>query len=387
MDVVSKVLCCIVNKRLFILLDKYGTKLQFGGTPQTGCGEAIFTLKSALHARRNHGLETFVAFVDLVKAYDTANHALLLEILERFGAPPTLVDCVRRLYIDILVSLKIGKEKLEILQTVGVKQGDPMSCVLFLFLMAALVEIIDKEWKCNNIECVEFCRESDETYSSDQIFKHDIKKSEASKGRFRFRINGTYDVDDIAALFRSRIDLNKGLPIIQSILADLGMEMHVGKIEDGKRTKPKTECIYFPPHNYFQRLRLEEGARHLLTSSSDCQLLSSETPRAIDEPTDKHQSDEERHYFRCDETEDVTMNDRTFVTFTTLFKYLGTHLQFTLSEDHDIEIRMTNASKAFGAMRKFFEREEVNLYTKYLIFLAIHINILLWGGRKLGTQL
>ena len=58
MDVVSKVLCRILNKRLFTLLDKYGTKLQFGGTPNTGCGEAVFTLKSVLHARRNHGLGT-----------------------------------------------------------------------------------------------------------------------------------------------------------------------------------------------------------------------------------------------------------------------------------------------------------------------------------------
>ena len=34
MDVVSKVLSRIINVRLFKILDKYGTKYQFGGTPE-----------------------------------------------------------------------------------------------------------------------------------------------------------------------------------------------------------------------------------------------------------------------------------------------------------------------------------------------------------------
>ena len=138
-----------------------------------------------------------------------------------------------------------------------------MAPVLFLFLMAALVEIIDKEWARNQIECVELCRESDETYEAGQIFKHNIKKCNASTSLVRFRINGTYYVDDIASLFRSRRDPIVGMPIIQSILSDLGMEMHVGKMIEGARSKSKTECIYFPPSDYFKKLRLQAGTNGL----------------------------------------------------------------------------------------------------------------------------
>ena len=88
MDVISKVLSRIVNKRLFKLLDKYAAKFQFGGTPGVGCREGIITLKTEIHTRRNHGLGTHVAFIDLVKAYDTANHKLLIKMLKKFGAPP-----------------------------------------------------------------------------------------------------------------------------------------------------------------------------------------------------------------------------------------------------------------------------------------------------------
>jgi hypothetical protein len=50
----------------------------------------LFTLKALLNARRNHDLASYVGFIDLVKAYDMANHDLLLRILERYGAPKNL---------------------------------------------------------------------------------------------------------------------------------------------------------------------------------------------------------------------------------------------------------------------------------------------------------
>ena len=97
MDVVLKILSRILNKRLFKLLDKNGTKYQFGGTPK-GCRDRIFTLKTLLHTRRNHNLGTHVACIDLVKAYDTANHELLIQILKKFGAPTKLYLVIERLY-------------------------------------------------------------------------------------------------------------------------------------------------------------------------------------------------------------------------------------------------------------------------------------------------
>ena len=58
----------------------------------------------------------------------------------------------------------------------------------------------------------------------------------------------------------------------------------------------------------------------------------------------------------------VPMNYGSFITFTSLFKYLGTHIHFTLDETYDIEIRINKANQALGAMRKFFKRREVNLF-------------------------
>jgi hypothetical protein len=68
MDATSNILCRIINRRLFKVLKIHGTQYQFGGNPEIGCREGIFTLKTFLHARPSHGPSTHVTFIDLVKA-------------------------------------------------------------------------------------------------------------------------------------------------------------------------------------------------------------------------------------------------------------------------------------------------------------------------------
>ena len=79
----------------------------------------MFTLKTLLNTRRNHDLPLFVEFVDLVKAYDTANHELLLSILEKYGARPKFVGAMRKMYSSYVVILKIEKETEEFRHEVG----------------------------------------------------------------------------------------------------------------------------------------------------------------------------------------------------------------------------------------------------------------------------
>ena len=201
MDVISKVMSRIRNKRLFKILDKHGTKYQFGGTPDVGCREGVFTLKTLIHTRRNHNLGTHVAFIDLVKLYNTTNHELLIKVLEKYGAPPKLCNIIERLYTDLRVVLKMGKEKIDISQGVGVQQGDNMAPVLFLFLMSMVADLLEKAWEENDIDRVSFVRESDETYHDGQIFRHDIKKCTRSDTVVSFNVNYTIYVDDKALPF------------------------------------------------------------------------------------------------------------------------------------------------------------------------------------------
>jgi hypothetical protein len=120
MDVCSKIISSIMNGCAFRLLKLHETQFQFGGTPNQGCQDGLFTLKTLLNAHKNHNLPSFVAFVDLVKAYDTANHDLLLKVLKKSGAPPKFVAAIKTMYTDLKVVLKIDKEIQEIPKSVEV---------------------------------------------------------------------------------------------------------------------------------------------------------------------------------------------------------------------------------------------------------------------------
>ena len=88
------------------------------------------------------------------------------------------------MYTDLKVVLKIGKETREILQSVGVRQGDNMAPVLFLFLMTAFAESLDKEYDRNNIKKIDLHRASDEDFASgNAILKSHKLNQYSSKGR------------------------------------------------------------------------------------------------------------------------------------------------------------------------------------------------------------
>ena len=56
--------------RLAPLVEELDHESQCGFRPKLGTGDAIFTLKIALKKRKEHNLESWVLFIDFVKAFD-----------------------------------------------------------------------------------------------------------------------------------------------------------------------------------------------------------------------------------------------------------------------------------------------------------------------------
>ena len=91
----------------------------------------LTTLKSLLHERREKNLDTWVLFIDLVKAYDSVQHEMIRKALEILGAPSNLIRWTMKLYCNFSVVLKIGSQELSIPYGCGVKQGDSLAPLLF----------------------------------------------------------------------------------------------------------------------------------------------------------------------------------------------------------------------------------------------------------------
>jgi hypothetical protein len=84
-------------------------------------------------------------------------------------------------------------------------------------------------------------------------------------------------------------------------------------------------------------------------------------------------------YDASPETDKVWLEGRGFLDFTKVFKYLGSQIYFDLRDNFDIDKRVSKASQMMGAMKNVWDNVYIDLRTKYLFFLAIPVNLLLWG--------
>lgn len=228
-----------MTTRAYILLDKHGTKYQFGATPKAGCQDGNFVLRTATHLRRQHNLETYVIFADLVKAFDTSNHNLIINIIKKLGGPPNFCNAIERLYTDLVVTLKIGKETSDIFQSVGVRQGDNLSPVIFLLIMTAFSETLETNWTAAGIPKTQFHRAnlSNTALLGAQLTGHSTKG--ALRSSPSFDVFHILYLDDGSFLFATRDDMIRGLDIINNTFTQLGLEMHVGSNDK----KSKTEAM------------------------------------------------------------------------------------------------------------------------------------------------
>jgi hypothetical protein len=319
-----------MTARAFSLLDKRSTRYQFGGTPEIGCRDGFFTLKALLNARHNHDLASYIGFVDLVKAYDTANHVLLVDILRKYGAPPKFATAIENIYRNNTCVLKIEKEVTEIPQTVGVWQGDNMAPVLFLFMMTAFAKALEIVWKEQDIPILSVMTTTDEHLVEGKICSH-TPAMFRSKKLARYGILQCLYVNDGAFPFGTREDLQQGMELIYHHFARFGMEMHIGRGD----SESKTECAFFPPPQFFQRLEQSNNAASMIqrafrrtqctrnTSSAlehTHQAQSPPVPNALtllpaNFPIGCHVTDVLSHQKHANTTGVVTRHTKKFVTF------------------------------------------------------------------------
>jgi len=116
-----------------------------------------------------------------------ANHALLIDILRKYGAPPTFATAIETIYRNNTCVLKIDNEITEIPQTVGVRQGDNMAPVLFLFLMTAFAETLEIVWKDQGIPILSVMTAADEHLTEGNICSH-------TPAMFRFKKLARYEI-------------------------------------------------------------------------------------------------------------------------------------------------------------------------------------------------
>jgi hypothetical protein len=230
LDIASKILSCVLVARMQVVQEKEGLEEQAGFRSKRGTIDGLFSTSLGLQKRKEHNLETWALFIDLVKAFDTVSREALWLILRKFGMPDHFINIVIRLHNGATMRFKVGETDTELPSTIGVRQGACEGPTLFLFIIQAALETM--EWP---VDKPEFCtKENGQTTGM---------RSTAKAGVTTFQLWASLFADDCALLFNSREDLITGANYLYHHLCKFGLLMHTGK----GTTPSKTEAVHVLP--------------------------------------------------------------------------------------------------------------------------------------------
>lgn len=84
-----------------------------------------------------------IVFLDQEKAYDKILHPYLWEVMKSMGFPDKLIQTIKTLYSNAYTSIIInGVAGIPFRVTRGVRQGDPLSCLLFNIAIEPLSKML-----------------------------------------------------------------------------------------------------------------------------------------------------------------------------------------------------------------------------------------------------
>ncbi len=126
----------LLSKALAVRLAEVAPKLihkaQAGFVPGRKIHNHTQLARMMIHWTEENNADGAIVALDQEKAYDKIAHDYLWKVLERFGIPPSFVRLVQSLYANAETSVMVNgilSRAYRIYR--GVRQGDPLSCLLF----------------------------------------------------------------------------------------------------------------------------------------------------------------------------------------------------------------------------------------------------------------
>lgn len=117
---------------------------QRGFVQSPGCSENLMIFDTILEQAKRERKQLAVAFIDVAKAFDTVSHDHIVDVLRRRGLDDHVIGIIQDSYRACHTSIEVeGAVTPEIAIQTGVKQGDPMSPLLFNLAIDPLIQTLE----------------------------------------------------------------------------------------------------------------------------------------------------------------------------------------------------------------------------------------------------
>ena len=127
--------------------ETFAPEFSNGFRPARGCTDALFILKEVLRKRKEHGLHTWLLFLDITAAFDRVPRDLLWLSLKVCGVAPKLIRVLQALYTDRTGVLTIDGASSVLQVGGGTCQGALLAPRLFSYYIYVVLEI----WLSDNL--------------------------------------------------------------------------------------------------------------------------------------------------------------------------------------------------------------------------------------------
>ena len=152
---VYKILAKVLASRLRLVIGKIVGPYQHAFVAGCQILDAALVANECVDACLKSNLPSLICKLDIEKAYDRVSWGFLMTILERMGFPAKwrkwVYFCISTVHFSILIN---GEATGFFPSTRGLRQGDPLSPLLFILLMETLSRLITKASDVGSLEGV-----------------------------------------------------------------------------------------------------------------------------------------------------------------------------------------------------------------------------------------
>lgn len=137
-SVFSKIFTTLLNQRLLSWAESSGalTEFQFGFRTGKSTVDAIYVLHGLITHSLTNKEKLFSAFVDFRKAFDRVDRRFLWYKLLVSGCSSRMIKMIKSIYQKVNICIRSNGQYSDYFENyVGVKQGEPLSPLMFLFFI------------------------------------------------------------------------------------------------------------------------------------------------------------------------------------------------------------------------------------------------------------